>query len=737
MRPGAERRPGLHHGGPASERTSRAIRRGCRPRPQQPETGPRLRLQLPRAHGVEWLAGVPEDALVEASPRRTPAALFSEHRDCPAGSALPRPPAVDRSSRKLQNLYMPADDTHRRPSEGIEGLERLKGRLRAKAQRREICLLAAEIGSADPAGDETRGRRRWSSQLRARLASWWPTDQRIRREKELRASRHRAWKGSIAKILSWAEQLIGARLPRRAWDCRSFRFETRDRTARCRAIVAQSALRSLWLFRLRELDSYDPRLSWNWEATVERLAGSAPTLTVRIHTEVASPVSETEHSPLSRMPEFIGGIAREFSLWSGTVRLDATPTWVAGEAATGHLGQELVDPGRKCVAILVMGSDEGAAGQLRPDALSESLAGIAKVFELTAESARALSGWLGLDLTEGGTCVRVVSPGVGSDTDWSDQLKFDSEALASAEGARMAADWMMSVASTVSLEQFRLPSDVTPFNEARRALQRRRRGGGGPSGSTAGAGGSADPAAPPGPPQQGARAGWLRPARWIQAARASVSNLARRSENAKLKEYLAAKQGEVRRLTDKLQDAEESNKWLSDEHAKAEDRAVAAEQEVRELRPRLEELERRLRGRGEDPDIPMPESWAGFESWLAENLADWVQLHPRASREIRKTAFKDVAEAARGVIWLATRYRDARISGTGSDLRGPCERAPGLSNERCGGDSFQIDWGGGKAEVGWHVKNTNTMDPERCLRIYYLWDATNQQVVIASMPGHV
>ena len=617
-------------------------------------------------------------------------------------------------------------------------LEDLKGRLRDQAQRREICLLAAEIGSAETAGDETRGRwLRWSSKLREQLVRWRLTPQRILREKALRASRHRAWKGSIARILSWAEQLMAAPLPRHAWDCRSFRFEARGRTVRCRAITAQSALRSLWLFRLRELDSDNPRLAWHWEAAVEHLAGSAPTLTVRIHTEVASPDSDAEHSPLSRMPEFVGGIAREFGLWSAAVRLSANPTWVEGETAAVRLGQELLDPDRKCVAILVMGSEEGAAGQLRADALSESAAGIAKVFELTADSARTLSGWLGLDLTEGGTSVRVVSPGVGSDTDWSDQLKFDSEDLASAEAAGTAADWMMSVAMTVSLEQFQLRSDVTPFDEARRNLQQRRGRGARrePAGSHARSRSPGDGAAAAPSQTPGAWAGWLLPTRWIQAVRASVSNLAKRSENAKLTEDLAAKRDEVRRLTEELKDKEDDNKWYSDEHAHAEKRAEAAEADLNLLRPKLEELERRLRDRGEDPDIPMPESWAVFESWLDENLAARVQLHSRARREIRKTAFKDVAVAARGVIWLATQYRDARISGTGSDLRGHCAR--GLSNERCGGDSFQIDWGGGKAEVGWHVKNTNTMDPERCLRIYYVWDATNQQVVIASMPGHV
>jgi hypothetical protein len=62
----------------------------------------------------------------------------------------------------------------------------------------------------------------------------------------------------------------------------------------------------------------------------------------------------------------------------------------------------------------------------------------------------------------------------------------------------------------------------------------------------------------------------------------------------------------------------------------------------------------------------------------------------------------------------------------------------GFVNERCGTDSFQIDWQGTRYEVEWHLKNGgNTRDPSRCLRIYYLWDEASQQVVIASMPAHI
>ena len=111
-------------------------------------------------------------------------------------------------------------------------------------------------------------------------------------------------------------------------------------------------------------------------------------------------------------------------------------------------------------------------------------------------------------------------------------------------------------------------------------------------------------------------------------------------------------------------------------------------------------------------------------------------LSPRARREVTAPTFADVSAAARCLLWLANEYRDRRLQGGDGDLRLKLEG--GLANERCGADTFQIDWQGVRTNVEWHIKNGgNTRDPTRCLRIYYFWDEAGQQVVIASMPGHL
>jgi hypothetical protein len=97
---------------------------------------------------------------------------------------------------------------------------------------------------------------------------------------------------------------------------------------------------------------------------------------------------------------------------------------------------------------------------------------------------------------------------------------------------------------------------------------------------------------------------------------------------------------------------------------------------------------------------------------------------------------EDVELAARCLLWLANDYRDRRMGGGEGSLRDQAVE-DGLWNAHCGSDQFDLDWQGGRHTADWHIKNGgNTRDPKRCLRIYYFWDATTQQVIIAEMPAH-
>ena len=132
----------------------------------------------------------------------------------------------------------------------------------------------------------------------------------------------------------------------------------------------------------------------------------------------------------------------------------------------------------------------------------------------------------------------------------------------------------------------------------------------------------------------------------------------------------------------------------------------------------------------------LPYSWGRLIAWCDTQLKGKVMLAPTAKKRIAKAQFQDVQTAAKGLHWLANEYRDYRMNGRGDHLQGPIPGLDGVSNERCGGDSFRFDWQGRRHTVEWHLRKGNSHDPRYCLRIYYFWDADLQQAVIADMPAH-
>ena len=168
-------------------------------------------------------------------------------------------------------------------------------------------------------------------------------------------------------------------------------------------------------------------------------------------------------------------------------------------------------------------------------------------------------------------------------------------------------------------------------------------------------------------------------------------------------------------------------------------RVVAVEQERDEALKRAEQLAGLVRVLGGDPDtrIPFPTTWTEFAAWCDESLRGRLILTGAARRELDGARFADVALAARCLNWLAKEYRNGRLDGGNSSLRGRIAGIDGAFNVPCGSDSFEHFRDGRRHTVNWHIKRgANTRDPRRCLRIYYFWDEQAGQVVVASMPGH-
>ena len=172
--------------------------------------------------------------------------------------------------------------------------------------------------------------------------------------------------------------------------------------------------------------------------------------------------------------------------------------------------------------------------------------------------------------------------------------------------------------------------------------------------------------------------------------------------------------------------------------------AAEVEAERDQLRHRIRDLEGKLPRlteltRKEAPPSfePIPPSWAKLAPWVGEKLAGRLVLAPLARRGVKDPEFRDVEQAARCLVWLATAYRDRRRNGGGNPRVPVLE---GFYNEPCGEADLPFSpmkWNGRNVDIEWHIKNGgNTRDRTRCLRIYYFWDVDTAQVVVASMPAH-
>ena len=191
-------------------------------------------------------------------------------------------------------------------------------------------------------------------------------------------------------------------------------------------------------------------------------------------------------------------------------------------------------------------------------------------------------------------------------------------------------------------------------------------------------------------------------------------------------------------MQEQLQEAEYWQNEFSRLHTLEQERAETAETQLRASGFRIQQLLAELKGAGATPDTStrLPAEWEDFNDWCDEQLAGRILLTPQTRDQIRKAEFKDVSQAARCLLWLANDLRQSKLEGVRGSV---ADRViePGVRNAHCGTDVFEIEWQGKTRLVEWHVKNGgNTRDPGRCLRIYYFWDDSSQQAVIAFMPGH-
>jgi acetyl/propionyl-CoA carboxylase alpha subunit len=211
-----------------------------------------------------------------------------------------------------------------------------------------------------------------------------------------------------------------------------------------------------------------------------------------------------------------------------------------------------------------------------------------------------------------------------------------------------------------------------------------------------------------------------------------------RDAGATEREQLDAARKQIDFLREQVNESEKYQQEFSSLHEIAEERAESAETQLRAATYRIQQLLDQFKAAGASPDekIELPRKWEDFANWCDIHLAGRVILTPQARRGLRSPVFDDIELAARCLLWLANEYRIAKMEDSSGTLR-DVTVATGVINAHCGSDVYKIEWQSNTHEVEWHIKNGgNTRDPVRCLRIYYFWDESTQEVVVTSMPAH-
>ena len=490
------------------------------------------------------------------------------------------------------------------------------------------------------------------------------------------------------EVLTWAAGRSGGALPAEALQHQSFEHLAGGRN--CTGVRISSAEMDLWAIRADDPDKYVARRSWTTEVTIGHMKGQRARFSIRLL--VSSPEQNLEIEPA--VPSLVNEIATRCGLERNGMALRDDYFIIESNDDAETLIDMLVDSARDLpVFVLTVPdlADDPHMPLIDPGSLARATLGLAHVVVMPAQFTWALTDRFGKKLSVYGGAVRVYLPGFTEDADpYAGHQLVLRERLTTPTATAGCAKWLRQLAASESVRRLRLGADVLSF----------------------------------------------------AAIRSTSLDLQRdrlETEGADDTKQLDAARAQIAALKEDLRKAQETEQWLLEEHAAIEDRAKVAESQLRSSAYRIQQLADQIKQRGESPDanIQMPNSWADFAEWCEQSLAGRVALSARASRELRSPSFQDPQTAAKCLLWLANDYRERRLDGGNGNLHDQ-PVAEGIRNERCGADAFQIDWQGRREDVDWHIKNGgNTRSPSRCLRIYYFWDDTTHQVVIASMPAHI
>lgn len=486
------------------------------------------------------------------------------------------------------------------------------------------------------------------------------------------------------EVLRWARNRAAGELPKEAWEGKSFEALAAGRTTMAALVTSGDSV--LWSLRGDDPDKAVPGRIWSTEVSLGR---KSPADDIQLGVRLVVNSAEPELTIEPAVPGLVLQIFDRCGLRDGDVPIRGNGHFASNPEHVVEL-IEWLHSGSRRLPVIVATEDERSDGSqnagLDVAALAGKLCGLAHVVWVPAALTFGLSDALGKSLSVFHGGVRVYEPGLSLLDDPRDHRLILGQVV-DRDPASVASELRRGIARE-SLRRTRLGHDVLSFAAVRSASTR-------------------------------------------------ATKEARTNEGAGDREKLSVALAQIDALT---QQAEELQSQVDQAWQLSEDESNRAETSERQLHAswaRIETLENALSRSGTAVDAtPDPEAWDEFAEWCDAAFSGKLALAPSARRGLRKALFQDVAIAANCVRWLAEDARNRFVDGGGALANIPVFDA--ITNAPCGGDEYTFDYQGRRLSANWHLKNGgNTRQPERCLRIYYAFDAQFRQIVVSDMPAHI
>lgn len=488
--------------------------------------------------------------------------------------------------------------------------------------------------------------------------------------------------------LTWLRDKQGIMVPQSAWNGEPFEIDLADG----RPVMAE-AFDNVWALRYDNPDSAVPSRFWRTEV-VAGWADSRGMVGVRLSL-IPGPTS----TPWTRsVPRLVLDLVRKPGLNDYGFDLSDKP-WIASSPEDVESFVSLLESPHRTRPVYVISEDADGYEAVDSGRLASRTAGIAHVVRISGDAGYAVSDVVGKRLSVYNGAIRTYRPGFSKVTS-----QFDEHPIATPDWLRRR---FVDPRDFVEL----LVDQATDASVSIRDLENRL-----PS--------------------------FTRVREFVAARRVEFAKKQARSD----RELVVLYEEETKSLKEDREAALQLSQELERSLEGARRDAADLRTDAFQLRARIALLESALSTRVTDSIVDFVDSYDQIGAWAARNVPGKLKLLPRALRAVHDSQYSDIRLVQDSLLLLANEYRNMRLGALSRDEFETAARTLGTQVSPTGDVTrlmqyraeYEVEWPRGRnALLDMHLKKGAGRESRNCLRIYFLWDAESEQVIVGQLTEHL